>query len=185
MLFRRGKYRFALVFPFAGIAIKFPLVRFITTGRLLYYYARRGFRDIEESWGVPVSEGSKYYLFTGIMDNWREFRFYRNTRYPFLRPTYFSFLGLLNIQQVGKPVTLNEVDFFYQMVELIGDVGSEDIHHFGNMNNFCFENRRFQILDYGSLLTQKVISEIGVRIFENFDPRYRWAGQESREKGSS
>ena len=184
MLFRKGKHRIALVFPFAGIAIKLPLVHFITTARLLYYYAKRGSGYVEKYWGAPVKE-LKYYLFTGIMDNWREFRFYRDTRHPFLRPTHFSFLGFLNIQQFGKPVALNEADFQYQMVELIGDIEFDDFHHFRNMDNFCFGNGGFQILDYGSLLTQKIVGEFGMKILEKFDPRYRWAEQEGLEKGSS
>jgi hypothetical protein len=100
--------------------------------------------------------------------NWREYTFFLKTRDPFLQPTYFSFFGLFNIAKYGQPVKLNEGELRKRMIGLFSAVVyEEDWHHFKNRSNFC-ESRKgdLRTVDYGSTVTQQVITKRKVKIHQ-------------------
>ena len=174
MLVKKGRNRIVLVL--SGVAIKFPLLHLRTVHKLLRSWQKNGSQYIKQYWNDTPIHALKYWLFVGVGNNWREFTFYWRTRHPLLRPTYCSILGLVNIQRAGNPIVeRNEYDFAHQMLDLLGSSGLwiDDIHHFTNPENFCFNNGRIQIFDYGSRLTQKVIGEVGTKILNGFDPNYK------------
>ena len=105
----KGTTRIVIQIPALGIAIKIARIylgrtikgvfnrcfdRRVKTGRLhllLSYFVY-----------PPVVQGGLWNnLLWGILNNWREFRFYITTRHPLLQPTCFSLFGLVNIQKYG------------------------------------------------------------------------------------
>lgn len=92
-------------------------------------------------------------LFAGIMANWHEFLFYLKTRNSFLLPTYFSFLGLINIQKRGQKLEWDDsksiFSFFVDNSKKRDQVFC-DAHSFENSDNFCWDEGKLKMLDYGS-----------------------------------
>jgi len=109
----------------------------------------------------------RQWIFRGIVENWQEFWFYQKTRNLFCVPTYFSFLGLFNIQKLGSEPKININDLHYQFVIFTNNEARG--HHYDNNGNFSYQNRKLQILDYGSPKVQKVIIEFGALLQEKFD----------------
>jgi hypothetical protein len=186
MKFKKGRNRFVFVFPSLGIAIKLPIVHLLQSIVLLVKAIKRlHFKFIWYELAIPVSYpmGYKNRLFGGIVDNWSEFAFFCKTRNPFLQPTYFSFLGLINIQRVGKPCLLDATDFWCQLYGLTDGKVFDDCHHFENPDNFCFDKGKLKILDYGSKATHAVIVEFGIKIIESFDVSFDW--DEAKRAGAT
>lgn len=177
MKFKIGRYRLVFIFPFFGIAIKFPVIRlFNFFWMIIRHLVRLKVKRIykEAILSVDCDIGYNNWLFGGIVANWREFVFFRKTKHPFLLPTYFSLFGLFNIQMAGEPCLFKEVDLWCQLYELTDGKVFADSHHFGNSNNYCFNGGVLRILDYGSKKTHGVIIGFGGKILESFDPKYDW-----------
>lgn len=172
------------VFPSLGIAIKFPIIRlFSVIGNIAKHTARLKFRYIYLAMALPIDShfGYKDHLLGGIAANWREFCFFCKTKNPFLQPTYFSFLGLANIQKAAELSLSDEVELWSQLYDLTdGKVLLADSHHFENSDNFCFDNGKLKILDYGNRRTHEVITEFGGKIQESFDPKRIYNYAESK-----
>ena len=116
----------------------------------------------------------KRLLFRGLLENWREYRFYRKTRNKLLLPTYFSVFGLVNIQQLASSRPLDESNLWCQLHDLTNRAAWKDNHHFSNPDNFCLVNGKLMVIDYGGLEVQDVLAEYEDAIFNGFDPDYRW-----------
>lgn len=177
MQVKKGENRIVLVV--GCVVVKTARIRIVKAWKHVCQCLQEG--DIELlklglfKWPVgSIFQTPKRYLFKGIVNNWREFRFYGKTRHPFLQPTCFSVFGLLNIQRAGKVCILKPHDLWCQLYEITGGATIKDIHHFGNPDNFCFQNGNLNILDYGGLKTQEIIKEHGEKIIEQFDPTYSW-----------
>ena len=169
MKIAKGKWRIVFVFPWFGIVIKIPVIRF--------YEGIKPFLKPKE-WKrlkgrtVLLKLMIKYrrpFLFGGLVNNWNEFWFYLKTRNPFLQPTYFSFFGLFNIQRYGEPCNLPIIDLWKCLYKITNGEVFEDSHTFGDPNNFCFYNGKLRIVDYGSRRTHPVIRRYGKRIIELFN----------------
>ncbi len=175
MKIEKGWNRFVIVAPKFGIAIKLPIIHLFLSIKILVKLSLIfEFRSIFLEMALPISDRWSYKnrLFGGIVTNWREFIFYRRTKNPFLQPTYFSFLGLINIQKMGTPCDISYVDLWCQLLNLTDSGVMADNHHFENSDNFCFDSGKLKIHDYGSIVTQKVITEYGTKIYESFDPGF-------------
>ena len=182
MKIAKGESRLVVVLPGLGIVIKFSIIHLVIGFRVLWYdLSRKGNRLHDElfRYTIEMSRSLKRLLFKGIVDNWREWRFYQRTRHPFCQPTYLSLFGLLNIQRFARPCTLQENDLWCQLHELTKGAVFKDSHHFTNPDNFCLNGEGLRILDYGGLKTQEVVQEFGDNILQNFDPNYSW---EERKK---
>lgn len=167
----KGNNRIVVCIGFLGIALKFPRIRLRQGLKCLVDDILGHNNKLRREWDFAVnSKGSiMSFLFRGIRDNWSEYRFYKEIRHPLLQPTYFSLLGLVNVQRASS---LYDIDLFYQFYEIIGEKVFEDSHHFHNPRNFSFEGGRLRIHDYGNPRTQKLIREHGEQIFRCFDPHY-------------
>lgn len=176
MKFKKGKDRLVSIFPALGIAIKFPIIRFLAVIRASCRQIRNGdWKLLRKSWSFSVKSqrGLKGVLLRGLLANWREYRFYQRTKNPFLQPTYFSFYGLVNVQQVGEPCLIRDQDLWRQLLDLTMNEVWADAHHFSNPENFCFYKGKLRMHDYGSSACQTVIERYGEKIFYEFDPAYR------------
>ena len=84
--------------------------------------------------------------------------------------TYFSLFGLVNIQRSGQEVEMNSDEFMHQINHITdGEATTIDVHTFKGPYNFCSENGRLKIVDYGSRETQQVIEKWGEKIYEEFN----------------
>ncbi len=160
----KGQSRLVIIFPMLGIAVKFPRV-YVTQGlRTLHHQVSRG--RFQRAWkrGMHLPGSIRGPFFQGVVINWHEFRFYRNTRHTFLQPTYFSLFGFVNIQRAGKPCLEDPPKFWNKMHCVIGDALFIDPHHFENPDNFTVVNGKLKMHDYGWGDTQQIIKEYGRRI---------------------
>ena len=159
MLVKWGKNRFVLVFPAAGVALKFPIVHLLRAARQFFSY---GFQD---PYPGEVTKSLTEHLVKGIGDNWREFRFYLQTRHPFCQPTYFSFFGLLNLQQAAHPCRLSAQDLWSEIHAVTAGEAFKDAHHFSNPQNFCHDrSQRLKIIDYGHPTTAEIVQQYGTQL---------------------
>jgi hypothetical protein len=180
---KKGHDRVVLLIPSLKIVVKFPIIRFWAVIRRTFYHVRR--KQWRALWYIAKSPVNSWgslsgNLLKGLAANWNESRFFRETKNPFLLPTHFSLLGLLNIQRYGEPCRLESVDLWCQLVELTNSDVWEDNHHFENPDNFCFYQGRLHISDYGSLRCQGVIIRHGAKIIDSFNPAYDW--EEEKKK---
>lgn len=182
MKITKSESRLVVVLPELGIVIKFPIIHLVIGSRVFWNdLSKKGNRLHDEllRYTIEMDGSLKRLLFKGIVDNWREWRFYQRTRHPFCQPTYLSLFGLLNIQRFAHPCTLQDIDLWCQLHELTKGAVFKDLHHFTNPNNFCLNSGGLRILDYGGLKTQEVVQEFGNEILQHFNPNYSW---EERKK---
>jgi hypothetical protein len=165
---KKGTNRIVLVFPMIHLAIKFPIIGICT--------AMKGYksRNLYAGFSVDSGQGPRAALFGGLLKNFREFCFYWKTRNPLLQPTYFSFFGFVNVQRADDPCTCYWMNLAHQFNDLTEGDTQEDDHHFCSSSNFSFCNGRLKMLDYGSLKTQKIVAQYGVKIVAQFNPEYDW-----------
>lgn len=110
------------------------------------------------------------FVLGGLMANWNEFIFWLKTRNKFLLPTYFSFFGLINIQKKGEVLIWEEGDFFVflQRNSKEKDQVFVDSHSFDNPQNFCIDNGKLKMIDYGSRHCRSFVVENWEQIQNNF-----------------
>lgn len=172
---QHGSYRTVLVIPSAHLAIKVPRVRvreFVSNVR----YHVRGFREGKGSWrvfwqytflkGVDTYCTGQRALFKGVVDNWREWRFWSETRHPVLAPTY-GWFGI-SVQRTVDPIEIVAESFFARMLEIVGEDVFDDIHHFANPGNFGSLNGRLVAVDYASPGVQQLLLRCGEAIIRDF-----------------
>ncbi|MFM2374801.1 MAG: hypothetical protein RLZZ234_796 [Candidatus Parcubacteria bacterium] len=112
-------------------------------------------------------------LFHGLVSNWRERRYYKESdgaRRKLLQPTYFSLFGLLNIQKHGAPMTVNGELVYKAYFDVVGPPVNKDGHHFFCASNFHHTGEGVVFLDYGSLVTQDILTKYGEEIQRRFVP---------------
>ncbi|MGE5426011.1 MAG: hypothetical protein ACM3PZ_02970 [Bacillota bacterium] len=113
----------------------------------------------------------RYFLFSGIMANWNEYRFYRKTMNPFTMPTYFSLLGLFNIQKRGQEISFwSYKDIWKYICHNSENVNQPfcDPHSFAEIGNFCLDAGKLKMLDYGSRHVHNFLRLNGPKLFNNF-----------------
>lgn len=161
---RRGANRIVFLFLLFGFVIKLPRIRvksFIAeTCRIMKQ------RQWEYLWKIrtaPVDRhfSFKWYLFKGVVENWREYKFYISTRHVFLWKTTFSFFGFINIQPLGEQPKYTRTEIWEILCSIAGNDLFVDCHHFNNANNFCTKNGKLRILDYSSKDVQMIIVKYG------------------------
>lgn len=183
MEIRKGETRVVVLLPLLRLAIKFPKIHPFKAYRLFIRLMGRENRweMLKKYWQFsPKAIGSfKYFLLNGLRANRQEFTFYRRTRNSFLNPTYFSLFGIFNVQPIGQPCPMIDVDVWCQLYELTNGKVFKDSHCFANPRNFCHHKGRLRIIDYGSDGAQEVILEYGEKIYQSFDFSYTFPTQES------
>lgn len=164
MQFKYGTSRIALLIPFLGIAIKFPRVYGLTILKQVYYgYLKRGYwKGLFWFLTAPANQmcSFRYMAFAGVVGNVSEFMFYLKTRNRFACPTYFSFFGLINIQQLGETPAFGEAWDIHRAILNIGGNDIKDSHCFSDVFNFVIgKNGQLYLLDYASSNSQLVLKK--------------------------
>ncbi len=173
MITKKGRYRFVVISPLLGLAFKFPILHPLKAFRLAWRLVQQ--KDYKYLWimitwpiNSPDIRGYGDLMFGAIWVNWSEFMFFWKTRHPFLQPTYFSFFGLLNIQKAGAPCVIKEKVLCDALYDIAGETIFDDPHHLTSPGNYCFDNGKFRIIDYGSKMTYRMILESGEKVMAFF-----------------
>lgn len=177
----RGSGRVVLVFD--NFVIKLP--RLMNSFRVAHLGVRSNYRLSGHSELKRIIEQFVRRVFYPIKNNLSEFVFYQKTHHSFCAKTFFSFFGLLNIQERVihlKGTDLNDIYHFPRKKEydlILDDVfvgRKEDVesHTFHNPVNFGFSKKRkvFVCLDYEDTMVQGNILEFGEKLqnaFKDFD----------------
>jgi hypothetical protein len=115
--------------------------------------------------------GLRYLLFGGIMANWNEYLFYKETKNLFVMPTYFSLFGLINIQKRGQEITFWDYKDIWRYI--CHNSANENqpfcnSHSFAEKENFCLDGDKIKMLDYGSRHVHNFLRLNGNKLFNNF-----------------
>lgn len=190
MQIKIGSDRIVFVLPKLGFVIKLPIFHLFEIIEHHYYlikdrnkYIKGGFNKLFKRYfktSMGYRMGFKGAVLGGMHANWLEYLFWKRTRNPFLRPTYFSLFGLINIQKYGNLCRLDEIDFLIQLRILTKDKIYDNPHHFSNPGNYVLENKKLQITDYGSRRDYGVIVRYGKKIVAEFNPSYSWVEEKKK-----
>jgi len=126
---------------------------------------------------IPKTKRYEYYgtvailLMGGIMANYQEWKFYRQTKNVFVMPTHFSLFGLLNIQKRGERITFwdgGEIwNYIHENIENHKQPFC-DGHTLSEIDNFCLDDGHLRIVDYGSRGIEPFLKLHGENLFNNF-----------------
>jgi hypothetical protein len=172
--FHKGSSRYVLVIPFLKIVLKFPVVS--SPYAILEGVINRCENAIKHNtWPLArkIIFGSadkwlsvRWGLLRGIVANWREYRFYKNSDSPLLWPTYFSLFGLVNVQPMAMchPTWKSGVWPFVRETTL--QMAYDDSHVFSEMPNYTVDDTgHLRIIDYANPRGQAVITKYGKEIY--------------------
>ena len=162
--FSAGRWRWVILIPSLGIVLKFPRVYPLETLKGLMLLGRdlgrEPWREIYDHYVCSNSAFIRHAL-GGWLDNLGEAWFWWYTKHPFLQPTYFSLVGLVNIQRYGRPTGLERPPMLLWGQHTNWAV-YRDGHHFGEADNFCRDRNGFVHLhDYGRPITQRIVRQYG------------------------
>ncbi|MBP7134678.1 hypothetical protein KBA73_05680 [Patescibacteria group bacterium] len=180
--FHLGDFRAVIALPTLGFVVKLPRVQLYNLGRLVHdEFTRHTFRiglqrliksylkrDIETHWSP------KRFLYKGLVDNWREWRFSQTFDHPLLAKTYF-WIGGMTIQAYAAPLPFEVentyegiMDFARRFTPIIGTRIMRDAHHFQNPLNFGVINGHLVIVDYASEKVQSILQECADDLLRDF-----------------
>ena len=179
---KRGQTRIVLIIG-NWFVIKLPIIYLRAGLNNAFGSIKRGHFISHEikKYNYLISGSVKRYLLAGLINNWKEFRFYKKSKLPILMPTYFSFFGLFNIQKAGQPISIKSVDLWCQLYGLTNGRIFDDSHTFNDPTNFCIERGRLKIIDYGEEV-HAVLTKYGYKIFNEFDFSYDWKIEKQKLK---
>jgi len=163
----KGSWRTVIVLE--KFAIKIPKINITIALKIACYEIRYGvFWKNLFDYSYEMYGSVHIHLFKGIMANWLEYQYYRETKSSFLVPTHFSLCGLVNIQKRADALKMND-DFWSQMYRLTNGEVFDDSHHFAEPANFSKTNGQLQMIDYGSKRCHNVIRKYGEKIQYEFN----------------
>jgi len=148
--FSWGTTRFVILV--GTVAIKFARLR---PFRALYRLAKHQMNGevrvkLVKFDGRPFIGGIKY-IFAGIIANRNEYRLWHTSPRYFLMPTLYSFGGgLVNVQELGKSISQEELDVSHPFQEILAGMPPEFVYDMTRSANFCRYKNRTCLVDYGS-----------------------------------
>ncbi|MFC1644772.1 hypothetical protein ACFL08_01980 [Patescibacteria group bacterium] len=169
MKIKKGHKR--IVIFFKNFVIKIAIIHFISAIKNTIYLVNRGiFWRMFIRFNYRYSASIRGNLFAGPMENLNERLLFKKTKSSLLVPTYFSFLGIVNVQKRVKSLNINSFEFRSQMCKLTNDEAYADKHHFFFSENFSkSEEGYLQMIDYGNYKCNNVIIKYGEKIQKEFD----------------
>ncbi|MFA6594332.1 MAG: hypothetical protein WCT16_03695 [Candidatus Buchananbacteria bacterium] len=185
---KQGHTRFVVLIPCLGIAIKIAKINFFKglhrlfiepweiKGHVWYWF------KCQLIWNSLYGDCFRHHLFRGINANWQEFWFYLRTRHRLLQPTYFSFLGLFNIQKIASAPLITKNRPYFQFYYLSPKANGE--HNFDSPENFCLEYNHLKILDYGDIDVREAVLADGDKL-SDFDPDWDYEEYKKRRPEQS
>ena len=162
-----------IVFVFQKIAVKLPRIHFFSFLSLFLYHVKHGNLLKYLNYQPKVYGSARRLLFRGLIHNWNEFYFYLKSHSDILLPTYFSLFGFVNIQKKGEKFEMKEGDLWIQILKLKNKECWIDGHTFSNVDNFCKENYKIKMIDYGDPDVYCLLKKYGNAIHDDFDFSYK------------
>ena len=179
MYIKSGSSRLVFCLPALGLVIKLPLIhpwRFVKVLKsdVWCIIHGRGFGFLKARFWLDEEHDTigniRYTLLNGLYQNWQEFMLWRKTRSVFLEPTFFSLLGVCNIQKYGKELDVSAVALWSQMLDYTEQAAWSNGHHFSNPANFSYRDNQIRMVDYGGKGVRAVVEKYDTIISKNFDP---------------
>lgn len=176
MKINKGSRRIVFTFPCLGVVVKLPLVHIITACKVaVKAFLLGGWHFFK----LQISLDEYETLLTGgLKSNLQEASFFSSEKHPFCQPTYFSLFGLLNVQKYGQICNIKGINIWMQIILITDGERNKKLwecgHHFNNSANFCFDNGKIRMVDYGSKSVCDIISQYGRKIMDEFDASYEW-----------
>ena len=174
MKIARGNYRIVIII--GRLAIKLPRIRFKAGIKCLLYEIKNGLISRWYRDDILYLACSKTNFFGGLICNWQEYKFYRETKLPILMPTYFSLFGLFNVQKAGhQRINMDSTSLFVQLNRLSDHtiIELDQGHAFEKPDNFCVEAGKIMMLDYAEE-AEDILRKYGQTIQDQFDFSYSW-----------
>jgi hypothetical protein len=179
MYIKKGLDRIVIVIPQVNLVVKLAKINLWSAFKPIFFrfgLNKNSWFYIRKYIAFPYYYDLSFqgFLLRGLCANWQEFRLYKRLKSPLLVPTYFSLFGLINIQRYMTIFELDHVDLWCQLYEMTNGQVFDHSHHFANPANFALEAGKLRMIDYGSRKCEKVITEYGDKIFNEFRPDYCW-----------
>lgn len=188
----RGTARIVVSLPWLGLAFKFAIIvpqysfgslwrSHESLWREAWLVLRRPWR-LRKNWHWlsagcerAVNGWKSFIRKSGVTHNIVERGFYKRAtclELMLLQPTYFSLLGLVNVQKYGRPSSKEYDGAAYYLSHLaLRGIHHYNGHHFNHAWNYTgLEEGRVRLLDYGSTWVQDNIGEGALRLLQQFDP---------------
>lgn len=168
MIFEKGRTRFVIAFPSLRFAVKLPIMHF-----MVFYHTAKNIKTY--GWGVGLMmwkinylspQSPIYQLFGGYIANWYEWWFWFKNKHPLLHPTWLSFLGILNIQKYGKPLTSKYTRLSEVVDKVTAGTSSRCGHGFEIPMNYTDVDGYLRMIDYGSPCIWPIILQYGEQIMK-------------------
>lgn len=190
MQIKRGTSRLVICIPNLGLVIKLPRAKPIVFLRNVISAISLGRRTKDTKkwlkWAMWLGKETdvvgniRYTLLNGTYQNWQEYCLWRSTCSSFLEPTFFSLLGLINVQKYGDQLMgISAGALWSQLLELSDRAVWSNGHHFANPENFSFRDGTIKMLDYGSRGVEEVVVQYGDVITRHFDPSKKPSWEET------
>ncbi len=169
----RGTTRSVVSVPLLGIVLKFPRIKIHDSIYILKIGIKH--RALFKNRHAVVSVIAAN-LGRGITANMRERHYYKYSVFPFrllLQPTYFSLLGLINVQKYGRPAGSDRSDMGTRIYRKFFAVAGQNLvldgHLWANASNFHINQGVVKLLDYGNEKTQEIIDRFGYEMLKSVD----------------
>lgn len=168
---RLGTSRLVIIIPFANIAIKIARIDVINALWSMLMWAELAIEKNDRSLFTDflrrpyTSDFSLRNHFKGIFCNISEYNFSYETKNPLPWPTFYCWLGLINIQPIAYITAKNRgVRRFVE--ETTDQMAYDDPHSLLIEDNYTFDEQgHLRILDYASPKAQKVIEKWGETLY--------------------
>jgi hypothetical protein len=138
-------------------AVKIARIRPVQAFKRLGQYLLRGeVSNKLRKYGPRPLAGGFNYFFAGVLCNRLEYWLWKQRPQSFMAPTYFSFLGLVNIQARGLPVTPWELDQEHPFPALLREGSPMAAVELAAPVQFCRINGKILVVDYGGQETAEL-----------------------------
>ncbi len=171
MNIRRGRTRLVIAFPWLGFVIKLPIIHIS-----LFYWNIKNilqgeWKTVMLLWRIRRTNrfSIKYQLVGGFVANRTEWTIWQKTHNQLLQPTWFSLLGVINIQKFGDPISDVRVEWLGMHLQKATNRRSHHFsrsHTFGSSANYTNVKGNLRLLDYGDVALLPVIVRYGGKIAE-------------------
>ena len=153
------------------IVVKLPKIHLLTALRVFWRIITEGRPFLHfRKYDYTMSGAIQNFLLAGLVENWKEFVYWKKFHFNWLAPTYLSLYGFVNFQKAGEEMSLEKDGVFWcQISECFGnEVYKGDEHVFAEDKNYVLIDDKVCLVDYGNFRNRTffVENEKQLREFE-------------------
>lgn len=164
---KKGKTRIVFTFSKLGFVIKFPIIKLWPIYSFIPDLIKYGWKNATIQWRMSTDDNMSFRkeLLGGIVANLQERKAWKAIHHKLLCPTWFSFLGLLNVQEYRKPLEgVNGLWIAIRIDTVTNNESHKVGHGFEITQNYCEKDGRLMMIDYGNRRLCSVIKKYGEEI---------------------